>query len=45
MAVQTMAVARKRLNSDHMIAPTDTNVIIALQQRNGVSYAVRAKML
>jgi hypothetical protein len=44
MALQTMAVARKWLSSDHMVTPADTNATIALQQRNGVFYAVRAEM-
>jgi hypothetical protein len=40
MALQTTAVARKCLSSDHIVAQTDMNVTIALQQRNSVSYAV-----
>jgi hypothetical protein len=45
MALQTMAVARQWLNRDHFVTPTDTNATVALQQRNGVFYAVCAEML
>jgi hypothetical protein len=45
MALQTTAIPRKWLSSDHMVTPTDTDAIIALQQRNGVFCVVRAKML
>jgi hypothetical protein len=45
MALKTTAVARQRLNSDHVVTPTDTNATIALQQGNGVFYAVHAEML
>jgi hypothetical protein len=45
MDLQTMAVARKWLSSDHVVTPTDTNITIALQQRNRVLYAVHAEML
>jgi hypothetical protein len=38
-------VARQRLGSDHMGTPTNTNARIEQKQRNGVFYAVRAKML
>jgi hypothetical protein len=38
VALQTTAVARKWLSSDHVVTPTDTNTTIALQQRNGVYY-------
>jgi hypothetical protein len=45
MALQTMAVARQWLSSDHVITLTDINATIALQQRKDVFYAVRAEML
>jgi hypothetical protein len=41
----TTAVARQWLSSDHLGNPTDTNVIIAPKQRNGVFCAVRVVML
>jgi hypothetical protein len=45
MALQTTAVARQLLSNDHMVTPTETNATIALQQRNGVFYAVRDEVL
>jgi hypothetical protein len=45
MALQTTAVARQWLSSDHVVTPTDRNTTIALQQRNGVFYLVQAEML
>jgi hypothetical protein len=43
MALQTV-VATQWLSSDHMVNLTVTNVTIALQQWNGVFYAVRDEM-
>jgi hypothetical protein len=45
MALQTTAVARQMLSSNHVGTAIDTNGTIALQQRNGVFCAVRAEML
>jgi hypothetical protein len=45
MALQTAAVARQWLSSYHVGTPTDTKATIALQQRNGVFFAVLAEML
>jgi hypothetical protein len=45
MALQISAVARQLFSSDHAVIPTDTNAITALQQRNGVFYAVRTEKL
>jgi hypothetical protein len=44
MALQTTAVATLWLSNDHVVT-SNTNVTIALQQRNGVFYAVRAEVL
>jgi hypothetical protein len=45
MALQTTAVVRQLLSSDHGVTPIDTNVIIALQRGNGVYYTVNAEIL
>jgi hypothetical protein len=45
MALQTTAVARQWLSRNHVGTPTDSNATIALKQRNGVFYIVRASML
>jgi hypothetical protein len=45
MALQTAAIARQWVSSNHVGTETDTNATIALQQRNGILYAVRAEML
>jgi hypothetical protein len=45
MALQTTAATRQWLSRDHVVTPTDTNATIALKQRNGVFYAVRAEVL
>jgi hypothetical protein len=41
----TTPVARQWLSSDHVVTPTDMNATIALQQRNGVFYAVHVEIL
>jgi hypothetical protein len=33
------------LNRDHMVTPTNTNATVALQQKNGVFYAVSIAIL
>jgi hypothetical protein len=45
MALQTTAVVRQWLSSDHVGTLTDTNGTIIQQKRNGVFCAVRAEML
>jgi hypothetical protein len=45
MALQTMAVVKQWLSSDHMDTSTDTNTTSAQQQRNDVSCAVHAEVL
>jgi hypothetical protein len=45
MSLQTTAVARQQLNNDHVVTQTNAKATIALQQKNGVFYAVRAEML
>jgi Trk K+ transport system NAD-binding subunit len=45
MALETTAVARQLLSSDHVVTATDTNAAVALQQKKDVFYAVRAEML
>jgi hypothetical protein len=40
MALQTTAVARQWLSSDHVVTPTDMDATIALQQKNGVFHLV-----
>jgi hypothetical protein len=45
MAVQTTAIVRQWLSNDHAVIPKDTSATIALQQRNGVFYAVHAEIL
>jgi hypothetical protein len=44
MGLKKAAVAGKGLRCDRAVIPTDTNATIALKQRNGVFYAVRAEM-
>jgi hypothetical protein len=44
-ALQTTAVARQWLSSDHVGTQTDTNATISQQQRKGVFCAVRSEML
>jgi hypothetical protein len=45
MALQTTAVARKWLSSDHVGNPKDTKPTFAQQQKKGAFSAVRAEML
>jgi hypothetical protein len=45
MDMQTTADARQWLSNEHVGTPTDTNETIALQERNGVFWSVRAEML
>jgi hypothetical protein len=37
-------IASQWLSNHHVVTPTDTKTTIALQQRNGVFYVVRAEM-
>jgi hypothetical protein len=45
MVLQTTAIAKQFLVSDHAVIATDMNATIALQQMKGVFYAVLAEML
>jgi hypothetical protein len=45
MALKTTAVARQWLSSDDVVTPTDKNATTAVQQGNGVFYAVHAEIL
>jgi hypothetical protein len=45
MALQTRAVARQWLSSDHVGSPADKNTTNAQQQENGIFCAVRDDML
>jgi hypothetical protein len=41
----TTAVAKQWLSSDRVFAESDTNLTIALQQRNGVFHVVRVEIV
>jgi hypothetical protein len=45
MALQTKAIARQRLSSDHVGTPTDNKEIIAQQERKDAFCAVLAEIL
>lgn len=45
MALQTTAVVRQLMGSNHVGTPTDTTATVALQQRNGVICVIRPEVL
>jgi hypothetical protein len=45
MALQTTAIDRQWLSTDHVVTHTDTNIRVVLQQRNSIFYVASAKLL